>query len=109
MDKDNKKPASKEPNRGNAKWSCEVEAILIQALLKAKEERKWGDNNPKPVAWTACVAALSGSEKTNGGVPKNAKAIKSRWQRVCAYQILHCTLTCLFVVETRIRSSQGHA
>jgi hypothetical protein len=69
---------------GNVSWSRDDEATLVHALKKAREENKWGDNNPKPAAWTFCVAQLSGSEGGSGR-PKDVKAIKSRWQRVCAH------------------------
>jgi hypothetical protein len=85
MDKDNKNPGSKD--KGNTKWNRDDEAMLVQTLIKAKEDKKWGDNNPKPSAWTACAAALSGSEIITGGIAKNIKAIKTRWQRICAYHI----------------------
>ena len=79
----------------NSIWSPETESIGVTTLKQAKEDGKWGDNNPKSAAWTMCVEALSGSEKVTGGAPKDDKAIKRRWQRVCAYTVswIVCALT----------------
>jgi hypothetical protein len=71
----------------SAVWTRNDEATLVHSLKKAKDDGKWGDNNPKGTAWTACVAALSGSENVSGGGPKTAKAIKNRWQRVRVHHI----------------------
>ena len=91
-------------------WSPEDEATLVAALTKAKVEGKWGDNNPKAVAWTACVAALAGSEQKSGGQPKDARAIRRRWQRVRAHHI--SWTICAFTSpsdQTRIHNLQEHA
>jgi hypothetical protein len=37
-------------DRTTAMWSCDDEVTLVRALKKAKDDRKWGDNNPKEVA-----------------------------------------------------------
>jgi hypothetical protein len=49
-------------------WDCQGddEATLVRTLMKAKEEEKWDDNNPKAAVWTICIAALAGSEKASG-------------------------------------------
>ena len=60
---------------------------MTHALKKAKEDGKWCDNNPKEVAWTFCVGALSGSEKVSGGVLKDVKAIRMKRQSVRAHHI----------------------
>jgi hypothetical protein len=73
--------------KDKATWTRDDEATLVRALKKAKEEGKWGDNNPAPAAWTICVGMLYGSEKASGGVAKDAKVIKRRWQRVRAHHI----------------------
>ena len=85
-------------------WSRNDKGTLVCALKKAKEDTQWGDNNPKEVAWTACVAALSSSEKVLRGVAKDSKAIKRRWQCVCIHHIwwIVCAFTILSSVETRI-------
>ena len=75
------------PTRATCIWTRDDEATLVRALRKAKEEAKWGDNNPKPATWTACVEALAGSERVSGGQPKDARAVKRRWQRVSAHSI----------------------
>ena len=62
-------------------WSTRDEVILIETLVKQKLAGKWGDNNSKKVAWTACEAALAGKDKP-GVVPKNLNVIKNCWQRV---------------------------
>lgn len=54
----------------NASWNKDLEALLVCALQKAKDEGKWGDNNPKPAAWTDYVTKLAGSEKQSGGGSK---------------------------------------
>jgi hypothetical protein len=91
-------------DRTTAMWSCDDEATLVRALKKAKDDRKWGDNNPKEVAWTVCVVALSGSETVSGGVAKDAKVVRRRWQRVSVYHIscIVCAFTILSSVEARI-------
>ena len=45
------------------KWSSADEAMLVETLAAEKANGNWGDNNPKPVAWTAVVNALRGSSK----------------------------------------------
>ena len=72
------------PNKTSAvKWSQSDEAVLLDTLADEKRDGKnWGDNNPKPAAWTKCEEALKGSEKRSGGIAKTAKAIKSRWNWV---------------------------
>jgi hypothetical protein len=69
-------PDTKE-TKAVTKWTTADEATLIEALLKEKRKGSWGDNNPKPSAYTAAEAALAGSEKTSGGAPKTVSAIKS--------------------------------
>jgi hypothetical protein len=80
----------------SAAWSTRDETILIETLVQQKLAGNWGDNNPKKAAWTACQAALAGTEKP-GGVPKNINAIKNRWQRVSYYTTLNiCTFLMFF-------------
>jgi hypothetical protein len=74
----------KEKDKTSTKWTAAAEALLVETLIKQKLTGNWGDNNPKPVAWTACENALAGSEEASGGCPKTVVAIKSRWQRVRA-------------------------
>ena len=65
------------------KWTQADEATMVQTLADAKKIKgHWGDNNPKSPAWTMCEEALRDSEKRSGGIPKTAKAISSRWNRV---------------------------
>jgi hypothetical protein len=80
MDNSTKKKTGKD--RSNVVWSDDDEALLVHKLKVAKEEKLWGDNNPKDKAWTFCVEALAGSEKVSGGAAKDSKALKRRWQRV---------------------------
>jgi hypothetical protein len=70
-------------DKEKTKWTTADEAILVETLAKERAKGHWGDNNPKPVAFTACETALAGSERISGGCPKGIQAIKSRWQRVC--------------------------
>lgn len=100
MENNSKTKISKE--KISSTWSGDDEAMLVRTMKKAKEDGKWGDNNPKPTAWTACVEALSGSEGASGGAPKGAKAIKSRWQRVCAHPISCMRTFMTFSAQTRI-------
>lgn len=84
---DNKTKTVGGKDKAASTWSADDQEKLVHALKKAKEDGKWGDNNPKEAAWTICVEELSGSEKVSGGVAKEAKACKRRWQRVCAHHI----------------------
>jgi hypothetical protein len=68
--------------KSSTKWSSSDEATLISTLCTEKRLGNWGDNNPKPSAYTACERALRDSKKISGGVHKGVSAIKSRWQRV---------------------------
>jgi hypothetical protein len=68
--------------KSSTRWTSADEALLVQTLQIQKADGNWGDNNPKPTAYTACEAALSGGEKLSGGSAKSVQAIKSRWQRV---------------------------
>ncbi|KAH9014105.1 hypothetical protein EDB85DRAFT_1899347 [Lactarius pseudohatsudake] len=63
------------------RWSEADEATLVHTLA-SKAKSNWGDNGPKKVTWTACEAALRGSEKTSGGSPKTPQSIKNRWQQI---------------------------
>ena len=85
MDGSTKTPTS--GGRNNAAWNNDDEATLVCTLKRTKDEKKWGDNNPKPIVWTICVEALHGSEKISGGTAKDVNAIKRRWQRVRSHWI----------------------
>jgi hypothetical protein len=91
----------------SATWSHDDESVLICMLKRAKEEGKWGDNNPKEVAWRSCIIALSGSEKASGGAAKTVKVVRSRWQRVRTHHVssIVCTNSCIYSAETRIRNN----
>jgi hypothetical protein len=54
-------------------WSHNDKWILIHTLKRAKEEGKWGNNNPKEVAWKSYVIALFGSKKVSGRGGKECK------------------------------------
>ncbi|KAI9432592.1 hypothetical protein H4582DRAFT_2083302 [Lactarius indigo] len=64
------------------RWSEADKVTLVHTLASKKAKSNWGNNGPKKVAWTACEAALLGSEKTSGGSPKTFQSIKNRWQRI---------------------------
>jgi len=81
LDSDMTKADTKD-TKGSTKWTAADEATLVETLIKEKRKANWGDNNPKPVAFTAVEVALAGSELVSGGAPKGVAAIKSRWQRV---------------------------
>jgi hypothetical protein len=63
-------------------WSKYDDVIFIQTLKQQKALGNWGDNNPKKIAYTACEAALIGSEAKSGGGPKTEAPLRNRWQRV---------------------------
>lgn len=83
----------KKPEKSLAvKWSQSDEAILLDTLADVKRDGKhWGDNNPKTEAWTKCEEKLKGSEKRSGGMPKTAKTIRNRWNRVSPPFSIVCT------------------
>jgi hypothetical protein len=63
-------------------WSSADEAKLVEVLTAQKKAGNMSENGWKPVAFTAVVAALQGSEKVSGGAVKTVTTVKSRWQRV---------------------------
>lgn len=75
-------------DKEKTKWTSADEALLVETLARERSKGNWGDNNPKPSAFTACEVALAGSERISGGVPKCIQTIKSRWQRV---RIISCS------------------
>src|ERR1700677_180220 len=66
--KERKKSKVKDEQTGgeNSKWSEADAALLVETMTLQKAEGGWGDNNPKPIAWTACEKALARSEKESG-------------------------------------------
>ena len=78
------------------KWTQANEVTMVHMLDEAKKIKgHWGDNNPKPPAWTMCKEALKGSEKRSGGVPKTTKSISNRWNQVSLLSWTVCaTDTC---------------
>ena len=111
MDNDTKAKSNHNKDKTNVTWSHSDESTVVHTLKKAKENGMWSDNNPKDVAWTSCVTALSGSENVSEGAPKDAKAIKWKWQCVCDNHISCpiCMPSCLSLAETRIQYHQEHA
>ena|ERR1700761_3789049 len=83
----------KKQEKSSVRWSPADEAKLLQVLADQKQKNNWGDNNPQPTVWVECEIALRHSEKRSGGTPKIAKAIKSRWHRVCLLFQTICTST----------------
>jgi hypothetical protein len=57
------------------KWTVANKAMLLQTLHSEKANSSWGDNNPKPSAYTTCELALAGSEKVSGGGSKGVSAM----------------------------------
>jgi len=82
--KDNKEEIDSKASSTKASWTSEDEAVLVHTLLNEKSKGNWGDNNPKKQAWSACEAALAGSEKATKSCCKDVSSIKSCWQRVSA-------------------------
>jgi hypothetical protein len=77
-----KTTATKTDTVERATWSVADKATLVRTLKSEKEAGRFGDNNPKPVAYKAVMTALAGSEKMSGGGPKTVSVIKSCWQKV---------------------------
>ena len=90
--KEKKKGKEKEEQTrpGNSKWSKADEALLVETMAEQKAGTGWGDNNPKPIVWTACELVLAGSKKISGGAPKTIGVLKSRWQKVCPDYVHVC-------------------
>jgi hypothetical protein len=73
----------KKERNSAVKWTQADEATMVNTLAESKKIKgNWGDNNPKSGAWTMCAVALKDSKKWSGGIPKTAKSISSRWNRV---------------------------
>src|ERR1700731_3056430 len=64
-------------DKETTRWTSADEALLVKTLAREKAKGNWGDNNLKPVAFTACKVALAGSESILGGITKEIQAIKS--------------------------------
>ena len=79
MKKEKKKGKEKEEQTGpgNSKWSKANEALLVETMAEQKARTGWGDNNPKPIVWTACELVLASSKKISGGAPKTIGILKS--------------------------------
>ena len=66
-------PSSQTPLRRPKKASWKLPAdnkTLLECLKQQQAAGNQSDTGFKPVAWTACVVALRGSEKRSGGGPK---------------------------------------
>jgi hypothetical protein len=75
--KDSEKKNKEKKEKNSTAWTKVDEATLVQTLIKQKLHGNWGDNNPRPVAFTKCEKALAGSEARSGGTAKNVIAIKN--------------------------------
>ena len=76
---------------GSVAWSRANEATLVRILAEEKAKGNWsGHNNPKKVAWTACVLALMDSERKSGGRSKTIQSIKSKWHAVRHSKLPKC-------------------
>jgi hypothetical protein len=64
-------------DKEKTRWTSADEALLIETLAREKAKGNWGDNNPKPMAFTSCEVALAGSESVSGSIAKGIQAIKS--------------------------------
>jgi hypothetical protein len=71
-----------EDTKTKACWSAADEAALVEEFKVQKGKGHMADSGWKPVAYTAVVEALKGSEKLSGGGPKIVSVVKARWQRV---------------------------
>jgi hypothetical protein len=79
-----------QPSKGpKAVWKSHDSALLIETLLKEREAGHQSDTGFKPVAWTACAAALRGSEIWSGGAAKTATSAHDHFAKVCTTTQLH--------------------
>jgi hypothetical protein len=69
------------PKKASWKLAADDET-LVECLKQQQAAGNQSDTGFKPVAWTACVIALRGSEKRSGGGPKTAKSCKDHFGAV---------------------------
>ena len=63
-------------------WKPPDDKILVDTLLKEREEGHQTDSGFKPTSYPACAEALKASQ--SGGAVKTAGSCADRWTRVCA-------------------------
>ena len=89
-------------------WTSAKEAILVQTLLQEKEKGNQAESGWKPIVWQVLVEALAtiGSKRR-----KEAKQIKTRWQRVSFYFYFLFSIPYLLfiVVKRRVQDCQNSA
>lgn len=85
------KSKSKAPEKAPTKaiWTDADNVVLVDTLLQEKEEGRQSDSGFKSASYTACAAALSGSEKVSGGLPKSSDSCYNHWGnvRISTFQI----------------------
>ena len=73
---------AEDTDKKTATWTLADDTTLVHTLADQKIAGNWGDNNPKPKAWTECEKKLEGSEICSGGLPKIGNILRNRWQKV---------------------------
>jgi hypothetical protein len=66
-------------------WKNDDDKVLVETLLKEREEGRQSDSGFKPASWTACADALKGSELKSGGIAKTANSCHDHWNKVHIY------------------------
>ena len=69
-------------DKKTATWTLADDTTLVHTLANQKITGNWGDNNPKPKAWTECEKKLEGGEICLGGLLKIGNILRNRWQKV---------------------------
>jgi hypothetical protein len=76
------------PANPKASWKPEDNKLLVETLLKERDEGHQPDTGFKSVLYTTCAEALVGSEIWSGGAVKSAENCYNRWGVVRVLTIL---------------------
>ena len=68
---------AEDTDKKTATWTLADDTTLVHTLANQKIAGNWGDNNPKPKAWTECEKKLEGSEIRSGGLPKIGNILRN--------------------------------
>lgn len=80
---DSDKPSIKEKLTATWPKDHSADTVLIDTLLKERDEGRQSDSGFKSPSFIACSEALFGSEKISGGIAKSASCCQGRWATVC--------------------------
>jgi hypothetical protein len=80
--KGRQKAADEPSNSTKAVWRDSDDKVVVETLLKEREEGHQSNSGFKPVTWTACADALKGSEQKSGGITKSASSCHDHWGKV---------------------------